>query len=315
MIVAYLPASLVLPLLLVMIAFPAFAGDEETHTNSVRQGPNVGGSVSSRVGFVHQFDTDIDNGGSFSVNRLFVQGGPGYTATGGTNISLALGYGRDDYDFSGDSGLGGRRPWADIHTLRLSIPLRWQVSETCRGFAAPAVHFSGEGGAGLGDSMTGGAFAGLSYRYGDRLRIGLGIGVLTRLEESAGVIPILVINWKISGTLSLNTGRDSGAGPGPGLILDWQPATAWVFSIGGRYESRRFRLADQGSVPHGIGDDRSFPIFGGVEYRLTPKIRIGAVAGVNVAGALRLEDESGNAVIEADYDPAGFLGIAFSGRF
>ena len=44
-------------------------------------------------------------------------------------------------------------------------------------------------------------------------------------------------------------------------------------------------------------------------------VRVGAVAGVEIGGELRLEDESGNIVAENDHDPAGFLGIAFSARF
>ena len=314
-IIAYAPVCLVLSFLLILIAFPTFADDKETRETSVRPGPKVGWSVFSRGGFVHQFDTDIDNGGSFSVNRLFIQGGPTYTTTGGTSVSLAVGYGLDDYDFSGNAGFGGRQPWEDIRTLRFSIPVRWQVSEKWTGFAAPSLRFTGENGADFNDSMTGGVFAGFSYRYGDRLSIGPGIGVLTQLEDSTRVIPILVINWKITDTLSLSTGQGTGATLGPGLTLAWNPDRAWSFSIGGRYERLRFRLDDDGTVPNGIGDDRSFPIFGGIEYSFTPRFRISAVGGVEVGGELRLEDEDGNTIIEEDHDPAGFLGVAFSARF
>jgi hypothetical protein len=304
-----------LSFLLILVAFPTFAGDEETDKNSFRSGPKIGWSAFSRGGFVHQFDTDIDNGGSFSVNRLFIQGGPNYTTKGGTSLSLALGYGLDEYDFSGDSGFGSWQPWEDIHTLRLSIPLRWQVSEKWSGFAAPTLRFSGESGADFSDSITGGAFVGFSYRFSERLSFGPGIGVLTRLEDNISIIPILVINWKITETLSLNTGRGIGATSGPGLTLNWQTSRVWAFSLGGRYESRRFRLADNGTHPNGIGDDRSLPIFGGIEYSFTPMVRINAVCGVEVGGELRLEDEGGDTIIEEDHDPAGFLGVAFSARF
>jgi hypothetical protein len=299
----------------VLTAFPTFAFAEKAQGSNVRPGPRIGWSVFSRGGFVHQFDTNIDNGGSFSVNRLFIQGGPSYTTEGKTSISLAVGYGLDAYDFSGDAGLGGRQPWEDIQTLRFSIPLRWRASEKWTGFAAPTLRFTGENGADYSDSMVGGGFAGFSYRVSDRLSIGPGIGVLTQLEDSTTVIPILVINWKMTDTLSLNTGQGIGATLGPGLTIDWQPSSTWTFSIGGRYEHLRFRLADDGTVPNGIGDDRSFPIFGGVQYSFSPKVRISAVAGVEVGGKLRLEDESGNNIIEENHDAAGFLGVAFSARF
>jgi len=304
-----------LSFIIVLIVFPTFSSGEEAEKNNSRPDRRVGWSAFSRGGLVHQFDTDIDNGGSFSVNRLFIQGGPAYATEGGTSVSLSIGYGRDDYDFSGDSGFGVRQPWEDIHTVRFSMPLRWQVSEKWTGFAAPTLRFTGENGADFNDSMTGGAFAGFSYRYSKRLRIGPGIGVLTQLEDSTRVIPILVINWKITDTLSLNTGRGIGATLGPGLTLAWKPSRPWTFTIGGRYERLRFRLADDGVVPNGIGDDRSFPIFCGIEYSFTPMFHVSVIGGVEVGGELRLEDENGNEIVEEKHDPAGFLGVAFSARF
>jgi hypothetical protein len=195
------------------------------------------------------------------------------------------------------------------------MPLRWRVSEKWTGFAGPTLRFTGESGADVSDSLTGGAFAGFSYRYSDRLSIGPGVGVLTQLEDSTSVIPILVINWKITDTLSLNTGRGIGATLGPGLTLDWQPSSSWVCSIGGRYERLRFRLADDGTVAKGIGDDRSFPIYGSIAYSFTPMVRISAVGGIEVGGELRLADEDGNTITEQDHDAVGFLGFAFSARF
>jgi len=309
------PKFILIAFFLIFVGSSTFAGEEEPRDNSLGPGPEIGWSASLRGGYVHQFDTDIDNGGSFSVNRLFIQGGPTYTSSGETSISLAFGYGLDDYDFSGDSGFGGLRPWEDIHTFRLSIPLRWRVSEKWTGFAAPTLRFTGESGADVSDSLTGGAFAGFPYKFSDRLSIGPGIGVLTQIEDSTSVIPIIFINWKITDTLSLNTGRGIGATLGPGLALYWQPARNWAFSIGGRYERLRFRLDDDGTISNGIGDDRSFPIFGSIAYSFTPMVRISAVAGIEVGGELRLEDEGGNTITEQDHDPTGFLGIAFSARF
>jgi hypothetical protein len=309
------PGYILVSFLLFFFASTTFAGEEKSLDNRFRPGPKNGWSALLRGGYVHQFDTDIDNGGSFSVNRLFIQGGPTHTSSGGTSIGVTFGFGLDDYDFSGDAGFGGERPWEDIHSFRLSVPLRWRVSEKWTGFAAPTLRSTGESGADFGESLTGGAFAGLSYDYSDRLSIGPGIGVLNQLEDSTSVIPILVINWKITDTLSLSTGRGIGATLGPGLTLDWQASSDWAFSIGGRYERLRFRLADDGAVPNGIGDDRSFPIFGSIAYSFTPLIRISAVGGIEVGGELRLEDEGGNTIAEQGHDSAGFLGIAFSGRF
>jgi len=301
--------------LFLLIAVPTIAKAGKISERNAGLASKIGWSVFTRGGYAHQMDTDIDNGGSFSVNRFFVQGGPTYVSDKGTSISLAVGYGFDGYNFSGNTGFGGRNPWEDIHSLRFSIPLRWKINEQWTGFVSPTIRFTGEKEADFDNALTGGGFAGFSYRYGDRLTIGPGIAVLTQLEDSTRVIPILIINWKITDTLSLNTGRGIGATLGPGLTLDWRPSRAWSFSIGGRYERLRFRLDEEGSVPNGIGDDRAFPIFGGIAYSFTPKIRIGVLGGVEVGGELSLEDENGNTIVKENHNPAGFLGITFSARF
>ena len=301
--------------LLLLIAVPTVAVAEEKGERNPGLASKIGWSVFTRGGYVHQMDTDIDNGGSFSVNRFFIQGGPSYVPDKATSISVAVGYGFDGYNFSGNTGFGGRKPWEDIHSLRFSIPYRWKIDEKWTGFVSPTLRFTGEKEVDFDDALTGGGFAGFSFRYSDRLTIGPGVGVLTQLEDSTRVIPILIINWKITDALSLNTGRGIGATLGPGLTLDWRLSHAWSFSIGGRYERLRFRLDEEGTVPKGIGDDRSFPIFGSIAYSFTPMIRIGILGGVEVGGELRLEDENGNTIIEENHDPAGFLGITFSARF
>ena len=164
---------------------------------------------------------------------------------------------------------------------------RWYV------IAVPTIRTTVESGAPLEDGLSGGGFVGAGYRVNDRLSIGPGVGVLTQLEDSTRVIPILVINWKITDDLSLNTGRGTGATLGPGLTLDWRLSRAWSFSLGGRYERLRFRLDKNGTVSNGIGEDRSCPIFGGIGYRFTPSVRISVLGGVEVGGELRLEDEKG----------------------
>ncbi len=311
----FAPAGYLLLGLLILVAAPAGSAAGEIREKNVGPDLKSGWSLLTRGGYVHQMDADIDSGGSFSVNRFFVQGGPAYGFDKGAQISLAVGYGFDGYDFSGDAGLGGKKPWDDIHTLRFSAPLRWEMNERWTGFVSPTVRFAGEAGAEFDDAITGGGFTGVSFRFSDRLTIGPGVGVLTRLEDSVQVIPVLIIDWKITDTLSLNTGRGIGATLGPGLTLNWRPSRAWSFTVGGRSESLRFRLDENGTAANGVGSDRSFPVFGGIEYSFSPMVRISVLGGAAFGGELRLEDEDGHEITEEDYDPTGLLGVAFSARF
>ena len=301
-------------LALIILAFPSYGTAEETPSDRTPY-QSVGWSTFIRGGYVRQFDTDIENEGSFSVNRLSFQGGVNYGFDERRSISLALGYGYDGYDFSGNRGFGALTPWEDIHTFRASVPVRWGVNKAWTIFVVPSFRITKENGADTGDAITGGGFAGFSYRFGDRLTIGPGIGVITQIEDSASVFPVLILDWKITDTLNLATGRGLGATLGPGLVLNWQPYRKWIFSLGGRYERMRFRLKNDGIAPKGIGDDRALPVFGGVTYSFNRKAQLALLVGVELGGELRLEDEQGKLITDSDYDPSGFLGFTFNFRF
>lgn len=301
-------------LLLVVFIFPTTTAAQKPD-NKNTSWPKLGWSTFLRGGYVHQFDSDIDNGGRFSVNRLFVQGGATYATEGRRSVSLALGYGLDGYDFSGDSGFGNLNPWNQINSFRISTPIRWGIDKEWTLFAVPTLRYTGESGADLGDAFTGGGFVGFSYRFSDRLTIGPGLGVLTQIEDSATVFPVLIVNWKITDRLSLETGRGLGATLGPGITLNWKASSEWTLSLGGRFESLRFRLDKNGNFPNGIGQDRSFPLFGGVTYDFNQKAQAGLIGGVELGGEFRIDDENGNRLVEEDYNPAGFLGFVFRFRF
>jgi hypothetical protein len=275
-----------------------------------------GWSFPLRGAYTHQFDTDIDNnGGKFSVDRFFIQGGATYATRNRLSFTLSLGYDFNGYDFSGEMGFAGLRPWKDIHSLRIGTPISWGLDENWTLLVIPSLRFTAESGADLGDGVQGGGFVGASYRVSDRLTIGPGIGVITQIEDNASVFPVLLINWRITDSLSLETGRGLGATLGPGLFLKWEATDKWHLSLGGRYEKLRFRLDKDGVAPDGVGEDRSFPILAGVTYRFTRQIQASLIGGVELGGKLKLDDENGNEISEEGYDAAGFAGVTFRFRF
>ncbi|MDH3328316.1 MAG: autotransporter outer membrane beta-barrel domain-containing protein [Desulfobulbaceae bacterium] len=267
-----------------------------------------------RGGYVHQFDVDLDEGGSFSVNRFFIQGGPTYSPARRRSISFAVGYGYADYDFSSQRVLSNDSPWDDIHSFRFSLPVRWGIDNNWTFIAIPALHFTGENGTDWNKAITGGGFAGFSYRFNDRLTIGPGIGIISQMEDSTSVFPILLISWKIIDRLSLNTGSGLAASQGPGLTLNWESSDQWELHVGGRYEKLRFRLDKDGPAPEGIGEDTSFPLIIGATYHYNRNTRMSLIAGVELGGKLRLEDKYGRLLTKDNHDPAGFLGITFYSR-
>ncbi|NEV61899.1 hypothetical protein [Thiorhodococcus minor] len=267
-----------------------------------------------RGGYVHQLGSELEGGGNFSVDRAFLQAGLTYAMGRQRRISLAIGAGTDSYDMSAGLGLADA-PWERVDQLRLSLPITWAFDERWSLFALPTLRSQGESGVGSTDATTGGALAAIAYRVGERLTIGPGLGALTQLEDSISLFPILVIDWQITDRLSLQTGRGLGASQGPGLELALQLSDSWSLGLGGRSESLRFRLSDDGPAPNGVGEDSSVPLYLSATYARGRDLRISAVAGMEVNGELRLEDASGRRLAREDYDRAPFLGATFEIRF
>ena len=265
-------------------------------------------------GYAYQFDTDLNQDSSFAIRSLFIQGGSVYQPHYNRSISFSVGYGHDGYDFSGYE-INEQVPWQEVHSLRLSTPIRWGYRREWTLFAFPTLRFTAESTSDWGNGITGGGFTGFSYRFSDRLTIGPGIGVLSQLEDDATIFPILIILWKITDRLSMETGRGLAATQGPGLTLNWELTDKWNLFLGGRYEKERFRLVNDGPVPGGIGENSSFPLFIGATYSFTQKIRASIVGGVKIGGELRQEDRQGRLVAQKDYDSAPFLGLTYTGRF
>jgi hypothetical protein len=307
---------ILLPLLSLISTIAFSTAIQAQNPKSDRNMPygNIGWSTFLRGGYLHQFKTDIDNGGEFSVDRFFVQGGVTYSPQIRRSVSLAFGYGYDAYDFSGSSGFVALQPWSHINSYRISMPVQWGLDEKWTLFFIPTLRSTAESGAELDDAVHGGGFAGFSYRFSDRLTLGPGIGAVTQIEDSASIFPVLLIDWKITDRLSLKTGRGTGATLGPGLVLDWRASEKWSLSLGGRYERLRFRLDDQGFAPDGVGEDRAFPIFGGINYTHSRRFQLSLVGGIELGGKLSLDDKDGNEIVSESHDPAAFIGLAFSLR-
>lgn len=263
----------------------------------------------------HMFDASLDGGGEMSVNRWFAQASLNYDLDRRTGVGLIVGGGVEDYDFSGGAALGGGVPWGQINEVRVGIPVRFSPAEKVDVFAIAAMRWHAEDGASLDDGRTEGLIAGATYQISDRLRIGPGIGVFSQIEDGAAVFPILLVDWRISERLSFSTGSGFAATQGPGVALNWQATDALRLGIGARTEDSRFRLDDSGPAPGGVGEERGVPIYLTADWRPIPTASVTAVAGVKVAGSLRLEDSRGRTLAKDDFDPAPFLGLAGALRF
>ena len=260
--------------------------------------------------YAWQGDSDLDAGNSFRVQRGVVQFktstrvGPRWFA------GFSIGYGEDRYRFA--SATGGFPPWQDIRTLQFGLPLRYLVNKTWVLFGLPVLRYAAEDGASLSDGREYGVIAGASYRFSDRLNIGPGLGAFKGIGNEDDLFPVLFINWRMTDTLSLETGRGLAATRGPGLALKWRPLEQWEFGLAARYEKYRFRLS--GSTGN-IGQDKSVPIIATAAWQPKPNISLSALAGVEASGVLRLEAGDGTFITEQSYATAPIVGIVASLQF
>jgi hypothetical protein len=284
-------------------------------TSESRPGPPEEGlGYRIRAGAIHQFDTGLSGDGSVQVTRAFADLGARYVFSEGTSTGLSVGYAYDDYDFSSGVEIGGQSPWTQVHSLRISAPTFWEVHPDWRLLLIPVLRMSAERAGDWGDAISGGGIGGFSYRVTDRLRIGPGVGVLSEIEDDPTIFPVIVIDWRPTDKLRVETGRGLGATTGPGLLASYEVSRLWQLWLGFRYERFRFRLGSEGTVQGGVGEDRSFPIYTGLRFGL-PYAHVSLVGGVELGGRLKIQDNEGRTLATRDYDPAPFVGVTVQGLF
>lgn len=296
--------------LLILLAMLAASAGAETNKTFQLSFPRWGPSV--RGGSVYNFDTAMDQGGSFSVNRYFIEAGISRMWALDRMIAFSAGFGQDDYQFEGTNA----QPWNNIDNYRASVFARWGLNEKWVLFAAPSIRSYGQTGVDLDDALTMALFGGASYKFGDRLTLGPGMGLFEQIEDGVRVYPIIIVNWNITENLSLETGGGLAATAGPGLSLVYKLSDKWKAGLTGRYENKRFRLNSENTVsPNGVGEDRNVPIIANVSYFLYPSGYISGIIGYNFAGNLAIEDQGGVKRYDTDYDPSPQMGIVASFRF
>lgn len=268
------------------------------------------------AGYEHQFDTDIDGGGSpqYDVDRIWTALASDIKFNEEFRLGLTLGYNFDDYGFSG-SGAFGDGPWGDIHMVTLAAILKYQIDSDWGVFGGPVMQFAGESGADWGDSITGGGVFGVSWRLNNELSISAGLGIITQLEDDVRVFPTLSLDWELTDSLSLRTTSVARATGYPAIELVYEFARDWEAAVGGSYEFRRFRLDDDGPVPDGVGQETRWPIWARVGYNLNSNWTFSALVGFSAQGDLKLEDSSGDHIAEEDTDLGFVMAFGFRVRF
>ena len=267
----------------------------------------VNGSV------MHQFQSDLDRGGNFSVNRFFINGRWSHPVNSNLSLGIGLRYAYEDYSFSDPVGFSGKPPWGEIHMPDLSLAAFYRTDSDWRFLAAATGGFSGESGADTGDSLIYGGILAASRKFGPDLTLGLGAGIYRRFNETS-FFPLILVKWKISEHWSVGNALQAGPTGPAGLELVYRPGEDWAFGLGGAYRSVRFRLDRDGAAPGGIGTEKSFPVWLRATRRLTKTLNLDLYGGLLPGGELRIEDSSGRELSTDNYQTTPFMALSFSWR-
>ncbi len=302
---------MVLAIMLALISFvaiqPAIA-QPEAHTHATKYGYRFSYTP------IYQFDTDIDSGGKFNVQRHYLRFDASRFINPRWMIGLGLSFDYEHWQFSDVAGLSGVEPWDDIFRPGISLPLFYRPGNQWQFSMIPSIEWAGASGADADQSLLYGSVFSAAYEFGPNLKMGFGGGVFNRLDETV-FFPYLVIQWQIAPSLSLSNPFPAGPAGPAGLELVFSPNQQLEIGAGGAYRAYRFRLDDSAAVKDGIGEVDFWSPFFRIGTRMWGWCRLDVSAGALVGGSLTINDRNNTKIGDTDYDAAPFAALTVSGQF
>jgi hypothetical protein len=187
----------------------------------------------------------------------------------------------------------------------LSFDLLWKamIDDNWGYFAYGAVGFSASSHADFGKGLTGIGGGGVRYVFSEKLSVGLGAAVATRMEDDPTVLPIIAYNWQINDRWSLR-GMDS-----IGLTYDVSGDKTFLLDLQGKYQRREYRTEDAlGTTGDGSLIDKMFALELGATYNFTPKFGLRGFVGIATGRNLEVR-ENNDKLEDRDVDAAPYVGV------
>lgn len=255
----------------------------------------------------YTFESDLDDDeGKVSVARA--GGAFGFGAPIGDRSRLGFTFQTEYSSYSWDNASsfaqGMNEPWGDGLEHTLLVTLSTQATERWSFVGGGAARSTYEVDAGADDSFTFGGFGAATYKFSETFSLGGGVQVRSQLEDDALVLPLIFIDWKIS-----ERWRLGGKAGGPGVGLFYQASENLTLFLDGDYQTRAYRLDNDGPAPDGVGRDERLQIAIGADWKITNQVRLNARVGAAVYQEYELLDENGVQVTDRQADPAPFVGL------
>ena len=274
------------------------------------QGAQHQPSVKVTTAGSYQFNTDIKNGGDFSVARFRAEVGVPISVNDKLSVAPFFRYGLDSYDFG-----GGSKPWNDINSFVTGALLKDRLNENWVVYGGPILRLAAESGASWSDTLQGGGLLGVTYIMSSELNFGGGLYVMSQVEDNATVLPIITANWKFAEHWKAALGYTDIGTVGYGAMVTWDYQQDWQLSFGGQFHRSRFRIDGSGPSNDGIGQEQAFTLATGLTWAPSPSFSATGFVGLATGGEIRLETSGGNKLANSNYDPAPVIGLKAVFRF
>lgn len=273
--------------------------------------------VTVSLGASQQFSADIDkNNGDFSITRAKVGVIVPVRLNDNFTVATSGRYGLDYYDFNNTPA--NITPWKYINTLSAASILSYQDKDSAWSYYGGGfVKMSAESGVALNRATTGGGLIGFNYKFSDTLSLGAGLAIMSQLEESARVLPVITAKWQFDDNWRLEAGLTDVATAGYGADLKWLFNKEWDFSLGAQFHQSRFRIdgSSTNGTQNGIATEEATTIYVDSTWHATDKVDLGAFVGLATGGKLKIANSSGDNEQKADYKTAAILGVQASLKF
>jgi hypothetical protein len=247
---------------------------------------------------------DLDDDGEVSTTRVGADFGVRYRLNDRVGLGLGLGAEYSFYDFDDyEAVLGGGEPIDDAFLYSLTPTISFKAGERWTLIGGGIFRWAGEEDADLGDAFTAGAIGAANYKVNDRLSLGFGFIVASRLEDDSIFIPALTIDWKINDRWTLtNESR-------PGLALQYQATERLELSVEAFYTTRDYRLNDDNAIPEGAMEDTRVPVAFAASWRALDRFTLTGKVGTYAYQKFEFRNEDGDEVDDVDADPSLFFGL------
>ncbi|NHQ85532.1 hypothetical protein HA050_05300 [Iodobacter sp. HSC-16F04] len=257
---------------------------------------------------------DFDDGGQARLESLQANFGINHDINQRHNIGVNLQLARETWHFD-QNPWKVSEPWKQLERVTFSVPYRYSSQNAWFYSATFDASNSKEKNADTKESWIYGMNASVAHAFSPTLVLGVGAGVYRQLEKTQG-FPFLIIDWKITPSLTLANPFTVGPVGPAGLELSWALTPQFEVGAGAAMRQFQYRLAKNNPLaPDGVLEEQYAPVFLHAAYKIQPNWRFDAYTGVAAGGKFTILDSNGNELNNEKAKKIPFFGFAINGRF